>query len=306
MNAIIWNIRSVNTKKAFERLVTMYRQHHFRFVGLMEPMQQSRKLERYIRRIEFAQAFVNISNKIWAFIDDEYEVTILFDMPQQLTLKLIDTNSHKELILTLVYAKCDHIERIELWDTLYALASDMTTPWIVGGYFNGSIYTWWNGRTDEDCILKRLDRVFANMEFQCDPNYVVKENWCVDFATNPFILFNHKLKKLKRALSVWNKATYGDIFQKIARLEELVLIHEAQFELQPTLLNRERLHKVQAELIRYLAIEEEFWRQKSGMAWFKDGNRNTKFFHVQVNGRRRRLQLKRIQNNEGNWIEGNE
>lgn len=85
MNAIIWNIRSGKTKKAFERLITMHQQHHFRFVRLMEPMQQARKLERYRRRIGFAQAFVNVTNKIWAFVDDGYDVTILFDMEQQLT-----------------------------------------------------------------------------------------------------------------------------------------------------------------------------------------------------------------------------
>lgn len=41
---------------------------------------------------------------------------------------------------------------------------------------------------------------------------VVKENWQLDISANPFIVFNHKLKKLKKALSIWSKATYGDIF----------------------------------------------------------------------------------------------
>lgn len=63
---------------------------------------------------------------------------------------------------------------------------------------------------------------------------------------------------------------------------------------------------MQEELIRYLVLEEEFWKQKSGMKWFKDRDRNTRFFHAQVNGRRKILQLKRIQNEEGNWIEENE
>lgn len=98
---------------------------------------------------------------------------------------------------------------------------------------------------------------------------------------------------------------YGDIFQKITSLEEVVIVHETQFERFPTYQNRERLQKVQAELIRYLALEEEFWKQKSGMTWFQDGDRNTKFFHAQVNGRRRRLQLKQIQDTNGNWLEGN-
>lgn len=32
--------------------------------------------------------------------------------------------------------------------------------------FKGTIYTWWNGRTDDDCTFKRLDRCSTNMEFQ--------------------------------------------------------------------------------------------------------------------------------------------
>ncbi|XP_070036716.1 uncharacterized protein [Nicotiana tomentosiformis] len=157
--------------------------------------------------------------------------------------------------------------------------------------FKGSIYTWWSGRAEQDCIFKRLDRCFANMEMQqlwtgvevehlskigsdhcpllitCNPDAVqikksfiflsfwikheslksvVRENWQEDFYPNPFILFNHKLKKLKKALSTWSRATYGDIFQKISILEEVVKVHEAQFELRPTLQNRERLQKVQA------------------------------------------------------------
>ncbi|XP_016473910.2 uncharacterized protein LOC107795741 [Nicotiana tabacum] len=385
MDAIIWNVRSVSTMQAFERLITMHRKHHFEFIGILEPMQQSHKMERYRARIGLAQAVVNVSNKIWAFIDEIFEVTILYNMTQQLTLRLMHSETHVELILTLVYAKCDRIERIEQWDTLYAMASYMTVPWLVGGDFNviwheeekygalpvslievddfrycintcnltylgfeGSIFTWWNRRSEEECIFKRLDRCFGNNELQqtfpgleithlskigsdhcpmllkCDIettpikksfrflNFwtkhetfkdVVKENWNADFSDNPFCIFNYKLKKLKQTLSTWSRATYGDIFQKIASLEEVVMVHERQSEVNPTQMNRQRLQQVQAEMIKYLALEEEFWRQKAGMLWFKDGDRNTKFFHAQVNGRRKRLKLSRIQNSLGNWIE---
>ncbi|XP_070011033.1 uncharacterized protein [Nicotiana sylvestris] len=136
MDEIIWNIRSVNTQQAFERLVTMHRQHHFDFVGLMEPMQDNKKLELYRRKIGLSQAFLNISNKVWAFVDDLYEVTVLYDMEQQITLKMIHTETHIVQIITLVYAKCDAIERIELWDSLYAMAANMDIPWLVGGDFN--------------------------------------------------------------------------------------------------------------------------------------------------------------------------
>nr|XP_016465610.1 PREDICTED: uncharacterized protein LOC107788444 [Nicotiana tabacum] len=233
-------------------------------------------MERYRARIGLVHAVVNVSNKIWAFIDEIFEVTILYNMTQQLTLRLTHTETHVELILTLGYAKCDRIERIELWDSLYAMTSDMTVPWLVGGDFNviwdeeekfgglpvslievddfrhyintcnltdlgfkGSIFTWWNGRSEEDCIFKRLDRCFGNHELQ---------------QTFPGL----ELKKLKKALSTWSRATYGDIFQKIASLEEVVLVHERNFEVNPTQMNRQRLQQVQAEMIKYLALEEEF------------------------------------------------
>uniref|UniRef100_A0A1U7WFH7 Uncharacterized protein LOC104228034 n=1 Tax=Nicotiana sylvestris TaxID=4096 RepID=A0A1U7WFH7_NICSY len=283
--------------------------------GLMEPKQQAKKLERYKNKIGLAQAISYVSNKIWAFIDEVFEVVVMYNMVQQLTLGLFHTEKHVEFVLTLIYAKCDAIERIELWDSLYEMARDMDAPWLVGGDFNviwdeeekfgglpvslneiddfrhcvntcnlfdlvfkGSIFTWWNGRAEEDCIFKRLDRCLANLQFQ---------------QTFPGI----------KALSLWSKATFADIFEKIASMEEVVMVHEAEFEANPTRMNRERLQNVQAELIKCLALEEKYWQQKEGMTWFKEGDRNTKFFHAQVRGRRKRLQLNRIQNSGGTWIE---
>ncbi|XP_009793730.1 uncharacterized protein [Nicotiana sylvestris] len=191
MNALIWNIRPVNTMQAFERVITMDRQYQFDFIALMEPMQQTRTVDQYRRRLGFEQVVVNISNKIWIFIDQKYDFYILFNMKQQITLRMTDTDDHKEFIITMVYAKCHAIERIELWDTLYSLATDMSLPWLVGGDFNviwdeeekfgglpvhineiddfrhcintcnlfdlgfkGSIFTWWNGMAEEDYIFK--------------------------------------------------------------------------------------------------------------------------------------------------------
>nr|XP_009780879.1 PREDICTED: uncharacterized protein LOC104229860 [Nicotiana sylvestris] len=356
MDALIWNIRSVNTQQAFERLTKMHRKNHYEFVGLMEPKQQAKKLERYRNKIGLAQAISNVSNKIWAFIDEVFEVAVMYNMVQQLTLRLFHTEKHVEFVLILIYAKCDAIERIELWDSLYAMARDMDAPWLVGGDFNviwdeeekfggllvslneiddfrhcvntcnlfdlgfkGSIFTWLDGRAEEDCIFKRLDRCLANVQFQQTFSGIEVQHLSktgsdhspmylkCDIETppikKPFKFLNFWLKKLKKALSLWSKATSGDIFQKIASMEEVVMVHEAEFEANPIGMNRERLQKVQAELIKCLALEEKYWQQKAGMTWFKEGYRNTKFFHAQVRGRRKRLQLNRIQNSGGAWIE---
>ncbi|XP_060202217.1 uncharacterized protein LOC132630676 [Lycium barbarum] len=203
MNALIWNIRSVNTKKAFKRLLSMHRKHRFFLIGLMEPFQQPYKLDSYRRRLGLETALCNVLGKIWAFVDAEYEVNVLVDSVQQITLKLSNSNNNTVMIGTLVYAKCDRTERIELWESLYHLASDMTLPWLVGGDFNvivheeekygglpvtlneveafrhciqscnlsdlgykGNIFTWWNGRGEDDCVFKRLDKCLGSFELQ--------------------------------------------------------------------------------------------------------------------------------------------
>ncbi|XP_019258031.1 PREDICTED: uncharacterized protein LOC109236321 [Nicotiana attenuata] len=168
----------------------------------MEPWQDISKLEEYRQKLGIHSAYANMNGKIWAFVDEDIDVHIVMNMEQKMTLKFFHRNLNKEIYVTLVYAKCDAIERIELCDSMYHLASDMESPWLVGGDFNvilseeekyggrplylsevedfahcvdtcasydlgfkGSLYTWWNGRLDINCIFKRLDRFSANQKF---------------------------------------------------------------------------------------------------------------------------------------------
>lgn len=53
---------------------------------------------------------------------------------------------------------------------------------------------------------------------------VVEKLWEYEIEGSPFFVFNEKLKKLKKALSLWSKNTYGDFLQNLATLEDLVRI----------------------------------------------------------------------------------
>ncbi|XP_060185616.1 uncharacterized protein LOC132615077 [Lycium barbarum] len=292
---------------------------------------------------------------------------VLMDTDQQITLKLCHQDTGKDIIATFVYAKCDEGERLELWDSLYQLASDMNFPWMVGGDFNvilseeeklgglpvalsecedfafcinscglldmrfkGSPFTWWNGRSAEDCIFKRLDRIvvnwsdhaplilsygeeavhsikpfrFLNFWTQHETfREVVVQNWRTPYADSPFLAFKQKLKSLKGAISRWSRETYGDIFKQLAIREEVVKIKEDLFEEEPIIENRIVLQKAQAELKKYLSLEEQYWKQKAGFNWSTEGDRNTSFFHNYMNGRRKRLQVRGKHNGEGVWLE---
>ncbi|XP_060216564.1 uncharacterized protein LOC132644040 [Lycium barbarum] len=293
----------------------MHNKYRFCLTGLMEPFQQAYKLDSYRRRLGLKTALCNISGKIWAFVDANHEVTVLIDSVQQMTLKLENCDTHAEIIVTLVYAKCDRIERIELWESLYHLASDMTLPWLVGGDFNvitdeeekyggmpvtlnkvedfrhciqtcnltdlgykGSIFTWWNGRGAEDCVFKRLDRCLGNFEFQ---------------QLFPGLDIAHLIKL---------SSDHSPLLLE-CKQQEVVKAHEAIFESNPSYSNKEKLMKVQAELTRVLHLEEEFWKQKAGISWFQEGDKHSKFFHAYVNGRRKFLRLNRIQDSKRTWLD---
>lgn len=86
-------------------------------------------------------------------------------------------------------------------------------------------------------------------------------------------------------------------------MEDVIKVAESHFETEPNVANREKLHEAHAKLKLYLHREEEFWKQKASMQLFKDGEINTTFFHTIVNGRRWRLKVNRIQNEEGEWME---
>lgn len=79
--------------------------------------------------------------------------------------------------------------------------------------------------------------------------------------------FQAKLKRVWKALVLSNREVYGNIFQKVARLEDIIKVKELQYELQPSLANREELKKVEAELRKWLGEEEEYWQQKANMKW---------------------------------------
>ncbi|KAG5585006.1 hypothetical protein H5410_045440 [Solanum commersonii] len=96
------------------------------------------------------------------------------------------------------------------------------------------------------------------------------------------------------ALSKWSREQFGDIFKHLLIREEIVGLKEELFEHSPTTDNKVVLNQAHAEYKHYLHYKEEFWRQKASIQWYSEGDKNTKFFHGLVRGRRRRLNLQKI------------
>ncbi|XP_060210493.1 uncharacterized protein LOC132637420 [Lycium barbarum] len=306
----------------------------------METFQDATELDSFRRRSGHQSTLTNCTGKIWLFVIEEWEVHLVENHDQHLTVRVVHQQTRQEALVSAAYASCDASIRRNLWDSMIHLAGQWQIPWLVGGDFNmvlfdevklgglpvlfqetedfaacindchscindchlydlgyiGSTFTWWNGRSDAATIFKRLDRILSNqkmidqapqmtvthlikkrlrpspLELQIRQetariikpfkflnfwihhatfNQVVFENWTADFAGNLFLIFQHKLKKLRRGLVEWSKESMDLVAQLVGYLnshlvgeEEVILAHESQFDADPSMENRAQLHRV--------------------------------------------------------------
>ncbi|PNX79184.1 ribonuclease H, partial [Trifolium pratense] len=61
--------------------------------------------------------------------------------------------------------------------------------------------------------------------------------------------------------------------------------------------------KLQEELNLILGKEELMWYQRSRAKWLKDGDRNTKYYHLKTVNRRRKNNVIMLKNDSGQWVD---
>ncbi|XP_027062808.1 uncharacterized protein [Coffea arabica] len=262
--------------------------------------------------------------------------------------------SGSSIIISAVYAKCNRIGRRRLWEALEQFSTSITLPWIaVGDYnviscaeeriggsapnirdleefnsalhrsglfpvqFDGSVYTWTNGR-----MWQRLDRAVVNgvwggststrrssfrflnvwrghSSFQT----TVKSAWAQTVSGVGMQKFFNKLQVVKRVLSRWNVGVFGNVSQRVQVAADNLLAKEILYDQNRDTLSRMAVHEARAVHSRELALECEFWRQKAAIKWIKEGDANTSFFHAAVKQKRSSNFITRIRGNGDCWFD---
>lgn len=92
--------------------------------------------------------------------------------------------------------------------------------------------------------------------------------------------FQQKLKRLTSTLSQWYKNVFGDIYANVKTYEEKFKEAEENLILNGTDKKKQEFHRVQAEYIRHLKVENAILRQKYKLHWFKYVDANSSYFYV--------------------------
>ncbi|XP_060183256.1 uncharacterized protein LOC132613237 [Lycium barbarum] len=303
--AIFWNIRSINTQQSCERLIDLKRRHHYYFIGLMEPFQNPMEIEDYRRKIGYPNCMVNCLGKIWIFWIDEWQGIIISDPSQEITIQLTHTSVAQTLLITVIVGgdfnvviskeekQCGLPEQGGLpvsTNEILDFTSCIQTCSLIDMGYSGSKFTWWNGKTNKDCIFKRLDRILVNQEL-LDVMPSTSVSHLIRHGSDHAPLH---LECNSNVIPIREPFKFLNFWTKHQSFMEVVKLHwKADFSRNP----------FHAELTRYLYLEEEYWKQKARMKWFNEGDRNTKFFHSYIRGRRSKLALKRNQDQNGVWVE---
>jgi hypothetical protein len=200
--------------------------------------------------------------------------------------------------------------------------------------YKGAKFTWTNCQPEGNFVKVRLDRAVANPQWWCmfegasvqvlaarssdhkplllnwesngqgidkgNRGFKFEMSWTLDEEYRKVVEdawhkipnddIRLKLTQCKTNLTNWSRGKFGNsvaiIKQKTRELEEL------QRQEGPE--NSDAIKKVQGEIDKLLEQEDLCWKQRAKQNWYKNGDRNTQYFHAWANQRRRTNRIQKV------------
>jgi hypothetical protein len=107
------------------------------------------------------------------------------------------------------------------------------------------------------------------------------------------------LQVVMNTLHKWSRVKFGSVIKELetlrSKLEELQLRDDAADAEESTRI-KERMNEI-------LYREEMMWLQRSRISWLKEGDCNTRYFHIKAQWRAKKNKIKKLRNGEGQWCE---
>jgi hypothetical protein len=136
---------------------------------------------------------------------------------------------------------------------------------------------------------------------------VVSKAWHTPSVhTEPCQILYHKLSDTGKCLQKWGRSIFSNT-KVLLHAALLVILHfdMAQDERQLFPEELELRARLKRKVIALAVVERARKKQSSRIANLKEGDANTKFFHLRVNARRRKNHIHRLKHNNG-WVTGHD
>nr|GEY58551.1 hypothetical protein [Tanacetum cinerariifolium] len=179
---------------------------------------------------------------------------------------LLDDN---EMYVFVIYGENTPKSRARLWKNLINHTSIAgNKPWVLLGDFNPKPFRFMNFRADKKEFIS-----------------IVKENWNVDIED--FVMFRlaKRLKFMKNHMRDLNRKN-GDVFGKVKFLRTELGRVQGCLDKDPSNTSLWEEEMIYAYAFKEATLDEEkLLQQKTKIAWLKDGDFNSSYFHKVVKGR---------------------
>ena len=131
---------------------------------------------------------------------------------------------------------------------------------------------------------------------------IIKKEWmesCCWNSGNPVELFKKSKSSLAK-LKIWSR---NELEGKNRKLEQLSSKLNELKNGYSHFDDGTEVRTIENQIDNILLDEEIFWKQRSRADWLKEGDKNTRFFHLKASVRRKRNRIYGLEDEKGIWVE---
>jgi hypothetical protein len=126
----------------------------------------------------------------------------------------------------------------------------------------------------------------------------IKEAWCTTPNREGLGGVTTTLRSVQTALRAWSKENFGRVTVELETMRGRLESLKADPQADPR-----EIRSVMDRVDELLYREEMMWLQRSRIAWLREGDRNTSYFHRQAVWRARKNRIKKLRESNGDWHE---
>jgi hypothetical protein len=132
----------------------------------------------------------------------------------------------------------------------------------------------------------------------------VQAAWDEPAFGNPITVLDRKLRTLSRRLKSWSDKRVGNIRLQIEWAKELIFrLDVAQEDRQLSPLEAWLRRELKRKYLGLCSLQRTIARQRSRINWLREGEANTKYFHIHTSHRRRKNYIPQITHNDTILVE---